>query len=166
MIIINRNYKNAVFTAACGFALFTLITVPTTFAADFELVTTGEYTESVNAGENPKFDFMAKAVPGGPRIKVLAPLDSNGVLESPVDIEVAFETATGVSIDMSSLKIYYLMFIKKDVTGRIMEHATVGSNSIRAEGAKLPSGEHKFLIEIRDSEKRLGSQKIIVKVGD
>ena len=139
--------------------------MPSVLAAEFELVTMGEYTESFNAGENPSFDFIAKAVPGGPLIKVLSPLDSNGTLESPVDIIVTFESAADATIDMSSLKIYYLMFIKKDVTGRLLEHATVENNSIRAEGAKLPSGKHKFLIEIRDSQQRVSSQKIVVKVG-
>lgn len=145
--------------------LLSLMSITSVLASEFELVTMGEYTESLNAGENPNFEFIAKAVPGGPLIKVLSPLESNGTLESPVDIVVTFEPAADASIDMSSLKIYYLMFIKKDVTGRLLEHATVDGNSIRAEGAKLPSGKHKFLIEIHDSEQRVSSQKIVVKVG-
>lgn len=134
-------------------------------AAEFDLVTLGEYTDSLNAGENPNFEFIAKAVPGGPQIKVLSPLETSGILESPLDIEVAFEPTADASIDMSSLKIYYLMFIKKDVTERLLEHATVDGNSIRAKGAKLPSGRHKFLIEIRDSLQRVGSQKMVINVG-
>jgi hypothetical protein len=37
-------------------------------------------------------------------------------------------------------------------------------NSIKAPGAELPSGEHKFLAEIRDSENHKSSQKFEVDV--
>ena len=159
-----RTWTNTLGSAVSVLVLASL-TMSSVQAADFELVTLSEYTESLNAGENPSFEFIAKAVPGGPKIRVISPLDTNGTLESPVDIEVTFESAADASIDMSSLKIYYLMFIKKDVTGRLLEHATIGADSIRANGAQLPAGKHKFLIEIGDSQQRISSQKIVVKVG-
>ena len=89
-------------------------------AMAFDLVTFDEHQQAMVAGENPMHDLIAKAVLGGPSIKVVSPIASKGTLVSPVDIEVKFETGGNASIDMSTLKIYYLMFIKKDVTSRIL----------------------------------------------
>lgn len=133
-------------------------------AADFELVTPLEFQESLDAGENPAHDYIAKSVPGGPQISIVSPTVAQGKLESPVDIEVKFVPSDDATIDMSSLKIYYLMFVKKDVTRRLLEHAEVGEDSVRASGAKLPSGKHKFLLEISDNFNRKGSQKFVVEV--
>lgn len=130
----------------------------------FELVTPGEYAEAVTAGENPAHDLMPKALPGGPQINVISPVISGGSLGSPVDIEVKFIAGQDASIDMQSLRIFYLMFVKKDVTERIMEHAEVGADFVRAPGAKLPAGKHKFLLEISDSKNRKSTQKIVVEV--
>ncbi len=134
-------------------------------AVDFELITVDEYQQALDAGDNPDHDLIAKSAPGGPAIKVVSPVASNGTLVSPVDIEVQFESFGGANIDMSSLKIYYLMFFKKDITERILEKAELDNDTLRASGAKLPSGKHKFLVEIADSKKRKGSQKFLVEVG-
>lgn len=133
-------------------------------SAGFELITIDEYQKALDEGDNPAHDLMPKAVPNGPAIEVVSPTVTNGALPSPVDIEVQFKSAEGAKIDMSSLKIYYLMFIKKDVTKRILEHAEIGADSIKAVGAQLPGGKHKFLLEISDNQKRKSSQKFIVEV--
>jgi len=146
--------------------LLAVMAVSTTATAmDFVLVTPDEYQEAVDKGENPYNDLVAKSVANGPQINVVSPTVSQGKLVSPVDIKVEFKAADAANIDMSSLKIFYLMFIKKDVTSRILESADMGKNSISAKGAKLPSGTHKFLVEISDSENRKASQKFVVEVG-
>ena len=75
-----------------------------------------------------------------------------------------FQSSEGADIDMDFLKIYNLMFIKKNVTKRILENADVGVDSLKALGAELPSGKHKFLVEISDSDKRKSSEKFAVNV--
>lgn len=133
-------------------------------AAGFELITPAEYQLAL---ESPEVDdgLVAKAVIGSPDITVVSPVLSDGSLNSPVDIEVQFTPQGTASIDMSSLKIFYVMFIKKDVTDRIMEHADVGDNMIVASGAKLPAGKHKFILRIADTEKRIASKKFTITVG-
>ncbi len=132
----------------------------------FDLVTSEEYGIAVEKGENPANDFVPKAVAGGPLISVVAPEIVSGSLQSPVNIEVQFQATGNADIDMSSLKIFYLMFVKKDITSRILEHAIVDSHSIKAEGAELPTGKHKFLVEISDTANRKSSKKFTVKVDD
>ena len=146
----------------CAVSVMTVAATASVHA--FDLVTIEEHNEAIETGENPADDFIVKAVPGGPVIKVLSPEAASGTLSSPVDIEVQFQSSEGADIDMDSLRIYYLMFIKKDVTKRILENADVGVDSLKALGAELPSGKHKFLVEISDSEKRKSSEKFIVNV--
>ena len=141
-------------------------TAAATSAYAFDLVTVEEHNEAVESGENPADDLIAKSISGGPEIVIVSPHETSEKLASPVDIEVRFQSSDGASIDMDSLKIYYLMFIKKDVTKRILENAEVGVDSIKAPGAELPSGRHKFLVEISDSAQRKSSEKFVVEVGN
>jgi hypothetical protein len=130
----------------------------------FDLVLPQEYEEALAAGDNPNHDLLPKSL-GGPEITVVAPTVVKGAaLESPVDIELKFVPGANSTVEMSTLKIYYLMFIKKDVTKRLLKHAEVGEDYIRASGAKLPGGSHKFLLEIKDSQNRKSVKKFVVKV--
>lgn len=156
----NVNKNGALKTMVC--AAFLYVCLPGAYAADFTLVTDDEYQEALSAGDNPAYDLMPKSL-GGPSIEVLSPVVDDS-LNSPVDIEVKFEAGGSAKIDMSTLKIYYLMFVKKDVTDRILEHAEVGEDFIKASGAKLPKGKHKFLMEISDENNKKSSRKFIVKV--
>lgn len=159
-----NNIRMSIYLALIAF-FAGAFSIPALSDTGFELVSEAEFAQALEAGENPAHDLLAKSAPGGPAIRVVSPQVSEGELASPVDIEVKFESVSGAPIDMSSLKIFYLMFIKKDVTDRILEHAEVGPDSIKALGAKLPSGKHKFLVEIQDSAERKSSEKFIVKVG-
>lgn len=154
---ISRRVAKAATCAAIFYASTTSV-----YALDFTLVTNDEYQQALSAGDNPAHDLMPKSL-GGPSIEVLSPAVDDG-LNSPVDIEVKFEAVDGAKIDMSTLKIYYLMFVKKDITDRILEHAEVGADFIKASGAKLPKGKHKFLMEIADDGDKKASRKFVVKV--
>lgn len=131
--------------------------------AGFELVTPAELAEAMTAPVTVD-ELMPKSVPDGPSITVVSPQVDQGAIASPVDIEVTFEPVGGATIDMTSLRIYYLMLIRKDVTDRILEHAEIGADTLRAPGARLPAGKHRFLLEISDSERRKSSRKFSVLV--
>ena len=162
-----KKYKkfNGIQKLLVACALTVVSTTAATSALAFDLVSVEEHDEAIAAGDNPEFDLIAKSIPGGPEIEIISPEVTSDKLSSPVDIEVQFQPSEGASIDMDSLKIYYLMFIKKDITKRILENAEIGPDSIKALGAELPSGKHKFLVEISDSAERKSSEKFIVEVG-
>lgn len=153
-----------------AFAAFTLGTalmitsVTTSQASDlFELISPVEAQEAMD-NPAPEELFQSKGSIGAPVIKVLSPTVETGALVSPVDIEMVFESPDNSAIDMESLKILYVMMIKKDVTKRILEHATINDNSLIAKGAKLPKGNHKFIVEIQDAKKRKTREKFSVSV--
>lgn len=129
----------------------------------FELVSPMEAKEAMD-NPAPEDVFQAKGAVGAPVIKVLSPTVSTGDLISPVDIEMSFESPDNTAIDMNSLKILYVMMIKKDVTDRILEHATISGDSLIAKGAELPKGKHKFIVEIQDEKQRKTREKFSVSV--
>lgn len=128
----------------------------------FDLILPTEATEAM-ANPAPEETFQTKAL-GAPVIKVVSPTVDAGALESPVDIEMTFESPDNAVINMQSLRIFYVMMIKKDVTKRILEHATLNDTSLVAKGAKLPKGNHKFIVEIQDDKKRKTREKFSVRV--
>ncbi|MBX2883860.1 MAG: hypothetical protein KTR32_28160 [Granulosicoccus sp.] len=129
----------------------------------FELISAAEAKQ---AQENPASEviYEPKAVTGAPVIKVLSPSVESGALTSPVDIEMVFESPDNAAIDMDSLKILYVMLIKKDVTDRILEHATIEDTTLVAKGATLPKGNHQFIVEIQDEKKRKTQETFSVSV--
>jgi hypothetical protein len=129
----------------------------------FELISPMEAKEAMD-NPAPEETFQAKGAVGAPVIKVLSPTVSTGDLVSPVDIEMSFESPDNTAIDMNSLKILYVMLIKKDVTDRILEHATISGDSLIAKGAELPKGNHKFIVEIQDEKQRKTREKFSVSV--
>lgn len=131
----------------------------------FELVSPGEAQDAID-NPAPEDTFQTKGAIGAPVIKILSPTVDTGELVSPVDIEMAFESPDNTAIDMSSLKILYVMMIKKDVTDRILEHATINDARLVAKGAKLPKGNHKFIVEIQDDKKRKTREKFSVSVSE
>jgi len=129
----------------------------------FTLISPEEYAESLTLVQPDDLEYLPKAVLDAPKILVKSPVASASLI-SPVDIEVHFEAASGAAIDMKSLKILYLLLFKKDVTNRILEHADIGADFLKASGANLPAGKHAFILKIQDTQMREASQKFEIVV--
>jgi hypothetical protein len=74
---------------------------------------------------------------------------------------VQFTPAAGAQVNPGSLKILY-GFLKLDITQRILQApgVQVSAAGLKADGAKLPSGSHKLLIEIADNLGRVGRRTV------
>jgi len=151
------------FLAIASAALFmSLAFLPVQASESFDLILPEEAAEAL-ANPAPESAFQSKVL-GAPIINVLSPTVDAGVLASPVDIEMSFESPDNTEIDMQSLRIFYVMLIKKDVTDRILQHATLEGSSLIAKDAKLPKGKHKFIVEIQDANKRKTREQFSVRV--
>ena len=144
-------------------ALLCALALPAAAADRFTLISPEEHARAL-AEPAAGAALEAKGGVGAPAIVVREPGSATDGLSSPVDIELGFEALGDATVDMGSLRIYYVLLFKKDVTERILEHAEVGADYIRAEGAELPSGRHAFLVEIVDSEGRKSSRKFEITV--
>jgi len=129
----------------------------------FTLISPEEYAEALKIVQPDDVEYLPKATLDAPRIHVKSPAASASLV-SPVDIEVYFEAANGAAIDMKSLKILYVLLLKKDVTNRILEHAELGPDFLKVTGANLPAGKHAFILKIQDTLMRKASRKFEIVV--
>jgi hypothetical protein len=130
-------------------------------AGGFELLSPREYQSELVARAQPRPKFAPRAADvNGPSITVVKP-DRSAAIRPPVDIEVRFAAAPGATVNISSLKILY-GFLKLDVTQRILKApgVEVSATGLKANGAQLPDGSHKLLIEVADNLGRMGQQSL------
>jgi hypothetical protein len=143
--------------------LLMLAVLPLAGAAEqgFELLSHREYRDELALRAKPGAQFVSKAADfNAPTITVTKP-STQGPVRPPVDIDVEFKPAAGATVNVGSLKILY-GFLKLDITQRILQApgVQVTAAGLRADGAKLPSGSHKLLIEVADNLGRVGRQTV------
>jgi hypothetical protein len=111
----------------------------------------GNYAEPVAATEGP-----------GPEIVLKNPKMFKK-LRSPIDIFIAFEPGkSGKPADMETLKVTLIGFIDINITDRLREY--IRGTSLDVEEAKLPSGEHRLRMRIKDVDGNPNERDIVVTV--
>ena len=68
-----------------------------------------------------------------------------------------------VHFDFNSFKALYGM-LKLDITDRLLKEATKTPTGIKLANVDVPSGRHKLLISIKDSQGNFSTKEIIFKV--
>jgi len=127
----------------------------------FQLLSGDEYRSEVAARAAPGATLLSRAADlDAPTITVLKP-GSTSAIKPPVDIDLQFKAAPGAKVNPTSLKILY-GFLKLDVTKRILgaPGVQVSADGLRCSGARLPSGNHKLVIEIADTLGRTAVQPL------
>ena len=145
--------------AICMFAIGTL-QVQSGYA--FELVTAAEANASKLASAMQEAEF-SPVDPRGPAIQVIDPQSLDVPLKNPFKMEVLFKPQQGASLDFTSFKALY-GFLKLDITDRLLKEATKTPTGIRLANVDVPSGRHKLLLSIKDSQGHLSAKEIIFKV--
>lgn len=116
-------------------------------------------------------DFLGEdkftAVEGAPEIIIVNPGVTGDELEelvSPIDFITKFQPQEGAEIDLDSIEVHYKWLGWKDVTDRILEHATVSAEGIEAIGAEIPKGKHKMRLTVKDTLGRESRERISFRV--
>jgi hypothetical protein len=128
-------------------------------ASGFSLLSADEYQSELKARAAPGAAFVAKAADfNAPTITVVMPHPGQPI-QPPVNIDIRFVAAEGATVNVGSLRILY-GFLKLDVTRRILDApgVQVSAAGLKADGAQLPSGNHKLIIEIADNVGRTARQ--------
>lgn len=132
----------------------------------FELISNAEYQASLDgqaqSGDLPMPKTLKFADPDAPTIDILRP-DHGAPIESPVGIEVRFQSQDEADIDLSTLRIGY-GFFNIDITERVLAHAEVDATGIRADNAEMPAGEHTIHMEVADTKGRKGETEVSFEV--
>ena len=145
--------------AICMFAIGTL-QVQSSDA--FELVTKAEANASKLASSMQEAEF-SQDDPRGPAIQVIDPQSLDVPLKNPFKMEVLFKPQQGATLDFNSFKALYGM-LKLDITDRLLKEATKTPTGIKLANVDVPSGRHKLLLSIKDSQGNFSTKEIIFKV--
>jgi hypothetical protein len=115
--------------------------------------------EMVKSNANKVFFYPKSAIsPDAPKIELVSPkLDST--ISSPTQIELKFLPKTPATTKPETFRILYGTF-QIDITERLLKVATVTPQGINVPEAKLPNGRHKLVLNVQDSDGRVGSRLI------
>jgi hypothetical protein len=137
-------------------------------AGGFDLITADEARATAQA-EVERPEIRTRQVPTPPRpnmpgIKVVSPNAVGTAVAAPVRIEVAFTPAPGARIVPSSFRVLYGL-LKIDLTERLRQHATVTESGVVVDGAKVPDGQHRLILQVADDKGNTAEQELRIRVG-
>ncbi len=135
----------------------------------FDLVTAAEAKQAAlaeaQAQARPPVRTRQVVVPRGnaPAIRVLTPSAADTSVPAPVRIQVAFKPAPGTRIVPSSFRVLYGL-LKIDLTERLRPHSTVSEEGFLVEGAKVPDGQHRLILQVADDQGNTTEQELRIRV--
>ena len=104
------------------------------------------------------FSVATRGITRGPRIDYVA----NTATRSPIRLQMKFESFGGAKIDTDSLKVTYLKDPAVDLTARVKPF--VKPEGIDMPDATLPPGDHTLRVDVKDSDGRVATSSIVLKV--
>ena len=128
-------------------------------AQTFDLVSQSEFFASENQDKRvPPFNARSTPGPSDPIIDIRSP-SLTGTVKAPVSIDLRCLTSRAAKINWESLKILYGAF-KLDITDRVRKEAKVLPDGIQIASANLPSGSHKLVIQVANTEGKQAEREV------
>lgn len=143
----------------CAIAFPVLLFATVMPAGAFELITPAE--ASLPAGTIPVLDLRGSPT-RRPNVIVVSPPPGAGLVRSPLDLKLYFRAFGGAQIDLDSVIVTYVKQPSVDITQRIQPYMTTGG--IDVSQAEVPPGEHRFWIELKDKDGRIGGGEFTFRV--
>jgi hypothetical protein len=97
-----------------------------------------------------------------PKIIVVSPPPSAGLVHSPLDLKLQFHAFGGGEIDPGSVVVTYLKQPAIDITQRITPFIT--ADGVDISQAEVPPGKHHFWVELKDKSGRIGGAEFDFQV--
>ena len=146
------NMKSRILILLVGLAL-------TASAQAYDLVSQAEYQAS-EAQERLNTQLSLRSTPtsSDPVIEIRSP-SLTGPVKAPVSIDLRCQTSGAAKINWESLRILYGAF-KLDITDRVRKEAKVLSDGIQIASANLPSGSHKLVIQVANTEGKQAEREV------
>jgi hypothetical protein len=168
--IMNKSLRSAAVVAAAVWALAGPWRQAQA-AAPFALVSTAEAQQAARAEAEAPAEIRPRSVPGPrglvPSIRVISPAVGSRpgtAVPAPLRIELAFQPAAGTHIVPSSFRVLYGL-LKIDLTERLRKHATVTEAGVLVEGAQMPDGQHRLLLQVADDQGNTAERELLFRVG-
>ncbi len=103
------------------------------------------------------------ADPMAPKITIVDPDSVDKAIKNPFKMEVLFKSQDGNPVDFKSFQALYGS-LKLDITSRLMKEAVKTSTGIKLANVNVPSGTHRIVLRIKDSQNRLAEKELFFKV--
>lgn len=100
-----------------------------------------------------------RGITRGPKVAHVAAATPS---QSPMRLQLKFESFGGAKIDTDSLKVTYMKSPSVDLTPRLKPF--VKPDGIDMPDAELPAGDHVIRVDVKDSEGRSASTSFTLKV--
>ena len=101
--------------------------------------------------------------PMAPQITIVNPDSIDKAIKNPFTMEVLFKSQDGSPVDFKSFQAFYGL-LKLDITSRLMKEAIKTSSGIKLANVNVPSGTHRIVLRIKDSQNRLAEKELFFKV--
>jgi hypothetical protein len=128
------------------------------WAADavWALVTPQEVAQDMAAPHTPVAHTRGFPAPGAPQIVVDQPAAAE-TLHPPLNIRVRFVPSAGTAINTTTFRATY-GFLGIDITDRLLQHAQLNAQQLKADNVAIPVGDHRVTLTIADSQGRENSR--------
>jgi hypothetical protein len=128
-------------------------------AQAYDLVSQAEHQASeAQERSNPHLSLRSTPTSSDPIIEIRSP-SLTGPVKAPVSIDLRCQTSGAAKINWESLKILYGAF-KLDITDRVRKEAKVLPDGMQIASANLPSGSHKLVIQVANTEGKQAEREV------
>jgi hypothetical protein len=100
----------------------------------------------------------SRGITRGPKVAYVG----SDAAQSPMRLQLKFESFGGAKIDTDSLKVTYMKNPAVDLTPRLKPF--VQPTGIDMPGAELPPGDHLIRVDVKDSDGRAASTSFTLKI--
>ena len=100
----------------------------------------------------------SRGITRGPKVAYVG----SDAAQSPMRLQLKFESFGGSKIDTDSLKVTYMKNPAVDLTPRLKPF--VQPTGIDMPGAELPAGDHLIRVDVKDSDGRAASTSFTIKI--
>ena len=100
----------------------------------------------------------SRGITRGPKVAYVG----SDAAQSPMRLQLKFESFGGAKIDTESLKVTYMKNPAVDLTPRLKPF--VQPTGIDMPGAELPPGDHLIRVDVKDSDGRAASTSFTLKI--
>jgi hypothetical protein len=98
-----------------------------------------------------------------PAIQIVSPQGRESAVVAPLRLQATFTPAPGARIVPQTFRILYGL-LKIDLTDRVARHARISEAGVVIDAARVPVGQHRFILQVSDDQHRMAEQELRVQV--
>jgi hypothetical protein len=103
-----------------------------------------------------------RGVTRAPQIELLSPAPGASA-QSPLHLQIKFETHGGAKIDLATVKVTYLKNPAVDLSDRVKSFTQ--ASGIDVDAVQIPPGSHPFRIDVKDTDGRPATALFNLTIG-